>query len=297
MTPTPPQDSTKSTWSVSRLRPNPLNPRQILKENGIEELAASIRSQGVLQPLLVTPEGIVVAGHRRLEAARRAGLDVVPVVIRELSVEEQQEVMLVENLQRDDLSPLEEGIAFRRLLESNKYAIADLARRLGYNSQRIQSRLVLTKLDREVQQLFHAGDLPLTLAPILVQVQDTQRQRRLATLALRRRLTVSQLEKMADAGFVQLNAKPRKFWEPPVGDLLDPEKKPTAATVAAPELSANRQKSLDFLRAKNGHAIAFGELADAFERVCCSCGMDDLPDICGQCPLAEFMGFVEAAHG
>jgi ParB family chromosome partitioning protein len=100
---------------IDALRPNALNPRGDLHPAGLEELADSIRAQGVLQPLLVTPGGEVVAGHRRLAAARLAGLSEVPVIVRDLDGVQQQEIMLVENLQRQDLSCVEEARAYRRL--------------------------------------------------------------------------------------------------------------------------------------------------------------------------------------
>ncbi len=120
--PTGPLTSTCSSpgeaprWPTASLRPNPLNPRSQLDPSDIDELAASIVAHaahgGILQPLLVTPDGTVVAGHRRLAAARRVGLADVPVVVRSLSPIEQLEIQLTENLQRSDLSPIElSGIA------------------------------------------------------------------------------------------------------------------------------------------------------------------------------------------
>ena len=109
---TPSERPSVATRPVASLRPNPLNPRGDVGGSGLEELAASIDAQGVLQPLLVTPDGVVVAGHRRLAAARMAGLDEVPVVLRELDPVQQQEIMLVENLQRRTLTRYElSGIA------------------------------------------------------------------------------------------------------------------------------------------------------------------------------------------
>src|SRR5438132_10566410 len=125
------------TRPIDCLRPNPLNPRGELHPAGLQELADSIRAQGVLQPLLVTPAGVVVAGHRRLAAARLAGLSDVPVVARDLDRVQQQEIMLVENLQRQDLSPVEEARAYRRLLDAG-HTIAQLARRTGVPSARIK---------------------------------------------------------------------------------------------------------------------------------------------------------------
>src|SRR6266581_3409769 len=163
------------TRPVNDLRPNPLNPRGELHVAGLDELADSIRAQGVLQPLLVTPGGVVVAGHRRLAAARLAGLSEVPVVVRDLDAVQQQEIMLVENLQRQDLSAVEEARAYRRLLDDG-HTTAQLARRVGVPAARINGRLVLLRLDEQVQWMFHRADLPLTLAPVLCKVTDPLRQ-------------------------------------------------------------------------------------------------------------------------
>jgi ParB family chromosome partitioning protein len=95
-----------ASWPTLSLKPNPLNPRGDVDASGLDDLAASIHAQGVLQPLLITPDGVVVAGHRRLAGARMAGLEQVPVVVRDLDPVQQQEIMLVENLQRQDLSPV-----------------------------------------------------------------------------------------------------------------------------------------------------------------------------------------------
>ena len=136
--------------SIHLLRPNPLNPRGELDPAGLDELADSMRAQGVLQPLLVTPGGLVVAGHRRLAAARQAGLTEVPVMVRDLSPAQQQEIMLVENLQRQDLSPVEEARGYRRILDEG-HTGAQLARRIGVPTARINARLLLLKLDEQVQ--------------------------------------------------------------------------------------------------------------------------------------------------
>src|SRR5207302_2048419 len=191
--------SSTETRPVNDLRPNPLNPRGELHAAGLDELADSIRAQGVLQPLLVTPGGVVVAGHRRLAAARLAGLSEVPVVVRDLDAAQQQEIMLVENLQRQDLSPVEEARAYRRLLDDG-HTTAQLARRIGVPSARINARLVLLKLDEQVQWMFHRGDLPLRLAAVLLKVTDPIRQRQVATMAARRQLTVPEIERIVDRG-------------------------------------------------------------------------------------------------
>src|SRR5207245_6305903 len=201
--------STAEMRATVSLRPNPLNPRSELHPAGLDELAASIRAQGVLQPLLVTPGGVVVAGHRRLAAARQAGLTEVPVLVRDLDRAQQQEIMLVENLQRQDLSPVDEARAYLRILDEG-HTTAQLARRIGVPAARINARLLLLKLDEQVQWMFHRGDLPLTLAPVLLKVAEPSRQRQIATRAARRQLTVTEIERMVErgAGALQTPAPP-----------------------------------------------------------------------------------------
>jgi ParB family transcriptional regulator, chromosome partitioning protein len=278
----PPAASEQAMWPINRLHRNPFNPRGALHENGLVELADSIREQGILQSLLITPKGMVVAGHRRLEAAKLAGLTEVPVTVRDLSAKQQQEIMLVENLQRHDLTPLEEGRAFQRLLDAG-YTSSELARRLGFNTQRVHTRVLLLKLDPDVQEFFHTGDLPIGLSAALARVKDPAKQRRIATLAVRRRLTSPQLQALIEAS----------------ESVRAPAPTPTPIRVLPPEdadhdepgkLSSTRQDSLDFLRGSPTRTLTFEQLGNVFEKVCCSCGMGDTPDICAACPLAEMMG-------
>src|ERR1051325_845557 len=204
---------------IAELRPNPLNPRGDVNAAGLDELAESIRAQGVLQPLLVTPSGVVVAGHRRLAAAHMAGLQEVPVVVRDLDFVQQQEIMLVENLQRQDLSPVEEARAYRRILDEG-HTTAQIARQIGVPAARINARLLLLKLDEQVQWMFHRGDLPLTLAPILLKVAEPSRQRLIATRAARRQLTVAEIERIVERGAGALQAHPPRQI-PPANDTQD----------------------------------------------------------------------------
>lgn len=162
--------------ALELLTPNPLNPRGEIDPASVEDLAASIAAQGILQPLLVTPDGVVVAGHRRRLAAIKAGLVEVPVLMRELTEAEQLEIMLVENIQREDLSPVQEARAYRRLVDSGMTQ-ADVARRIGVNHARVQARLKLLELDDEVLERFHRLELPLVFAPVLLKVTEPHQQR------------------------------------------------------------------------------------------------------------------------
>jgi ParB family chromosome partitioning protein len=189
-------------WPTARLRPHPLNPRGELNGADVEELVASVRAHaehgGILQPLLVTPDGTVVAGHRRLAAARRAGLEEVPVLVRELTPAEQLQLQLVENLQRADLSPIQEGRAYQHLVETGA-TLASIARAVGVSASRVRERLALLDLDTAVQEQVHRGELPLNVAALLRPVHDLAQQRRLARLAVRRRLSVAQVRHLVEA--------------------------------------------------------------------------------------------------
>jgi ParB family chromosome partitioning protein len=265
---------------ILSLRPNPLNPRGELDPAGLDDLADSIRAQGVLQPLLVTPGGVVVAGHRRLAAARQAGLAEVPVMVRDLDRAQQQEIMLVENLQRQDLSPVEEARGYRRILDEG-HTTAQLARRIGVPAARINARLVLLKLDEQVQWMFHRGDLPLTLAPVLLRVPEPSRQRQIATRAARRQLTIPEIERIVDRGLGALQVPPPPSSLPPD----EPEKE---------GLSPSRVAALDDLARHAEASLSLGDLADLFHATCCACGAEDLPTFCAACPMLDLVNRVIA---
>jgi len=261
---------------LTELRPNPLNPRGLeLDPNGLEELAASIRVQGILQPLLITPDGLVVAGHRRLAAAKMASLLVVPVLVRELSPAEQVEIMLVENLQREGLTPIQEARAFRHLTDAG-YSRAEAARKTGVTVARIQARMQLLQLDNEVQGRFDRSELPLTLAPVLVRVTDHDQQRRLATIATRRQLSVTQLEQIVDRGAGALSKPPPRVSTPPPPPV-------------AIDHSATRQAALTLLKSASKKTISVGRLSELAEATCCACGMSFAGDICSACPLLDLV--------
>jgi ParB family chromosome partitioning protein len=262
-------------WPTAGLRPNPLNPRSRLDPADIDELAASIVAHmahgGILQPLLVTPDGTVVAGHRRLAAALRVGLADVPVVVRSLSPIEQLEIQLTENLQRSDLSPIEEARAYGHLLDAGA-TLASIARAVGVPASRVRERLALLDLDVSVQDRVHRGELPLRVGLLLVPLRDQARQRRLANLAVRRRLTVVQVRRLVETALAL----------PPL---------PTSAAPLPPDdepngggLSLTRLEALEALRTQPDRPITFGQLATLAESACCACGLASAPTICAECP-------------
>lgn len=157
--------------AVQRITPSPFQPRRIFDEVKIEELAASIRSQGVIQPLIVRPKGDefeLIAGERRWRAAMKAGLSHVPVVIRDASDHEALQLALVENLQREDLNPIEEASGYRRLQEEFHWSQEEMAERIGKSRPTVTNALRLLGLPTEVQQEVAAGNLPAGQARALL---------------------------------------------------------------------------------------------------------------------------------
>ena len=166
-----PQDSLPKEIAVERVTPSPFQPRRTFDEAKIEELAASIRNQGIIQPLVVRPQGDgfeLIAGERRWRAAMRAGLSRVPVVIRDASDQEALQLALVENLQREDLNAIEEAGGYRRLQEEFHWSQEEMADKVGKSRPAIANSLRLLTLPTEVQQEVTAGKLPAGQARALL---------------------------------------------------------------------------------------------------------------------------------
>jgi ParB family chromosome partitioning protein len=185
---------------IEFLQPSPLQPRRRFDEAELEALARSIGDRGVLQPLLVRPSGRgapgyeIVAGERRWRAAQRAGLHEVPVVVRELSDRETLELALIENLQRTDLSPLDEAHAYRRLTEEFGHTQELLAQAVGKSRSHVANTVRLLTLPAEVHELLDDGRLSAGHARALVGCAGADR---LARLVVERGLNVRETEALA----------------------------------------------------------------------------------------------------
>ena len=156
---------------VDRITPSPFQPRRTFDEAKIDELAASIRNQGIIQPLVVRRKGDgyeLIAGERRWRAAMRAGLAQVPIVVRDASDHEALQLALVENLQREDLNPIEEANGYRRLLEEFQWSQEEMAEKVGKSRPAIANSMRLLSLPTEVQQEVSSGNLPAGQARALL---------------------------------------------------------------------------------------------------------------------------------
>jgi ParB family chromosome partitioning protein len=195
--------------SVSRISPNPYQPRRQFRDAELAELAESIRLHGVIQPVVVRPwEGDyqLVAGERRVRAAQLIGLKSVPAMVRELTDRDAVELALVENLQRSDLNPMEESHAYRRLLEDFHWTQEEIGMRVGKSRSHIANYLRLLQLDESIQGLIAEQAITVAHAKVLLSV-DGERRRVLAERCAVEEWTVKQLEAAVKRG--EVPARPR----------------------------------------------------------------------------------------
>ena len=193
----------QKTLSIHEIDTNPDQPRRSFPEESLKQLAESIRTAGILQPILVVPKGgryRIVAGERRFRAARIAGLSEVPVVIRDLTEEQEMEIALIENLQREDLNPIEESEAIRNLMDKCGYTQEQAAQRLGRSRPAIANALRLLSLPEKIRRYVADGLLSAGHARVLCGIDDEEKQLALCERTLRDGLNVRALESLAARG-------------------------------------------------------------------------------------------------
>jgi ParB family chromosome partitioning protein len=183
---------------VGELDPNPFQPRQTFRPEEIRELAASIQESGILQPIVVRPRGAryeIVAGERRFRAAKSLGFERVPVVVRELQDGQMLELALVENLQRQDLLPLEEAQAYDRLHVEFRLTQEEIARKVGKERATVANAMRLLRLPAAVKALLSARDLEAGHARALLALDKPEEQVRLGRQAAKQGLSVREVER------------------------------------------------------------------------------------------------------
>lgn len=184
--------------AIDRLKPNPLQPRRRWDPESLEELAQSIREMGILHPIVVVPEEdsyTIIVGERRWRAAKKIGLQTIPVIIRNLTEAQQHEAMLIENLQREDLNPLEIATAYQKMIQEFSYTQEDVAKKVGKDRTSIANYLRLLKLPDEVQELIADCKLSMGHARALIPIEDPERQRSMALRIAKDSLSVREVEK------------------------------------------------------------------------------------------------------
>lgn len=189
-----------STLNINEIEPNRDQPRKIFDEKALEELSKSIKQNGIIQPLLVRPmsDGSyqLVAGERRWRAARMAGVTEIPVTIREMTDEEASVFALIENLQREDLNPVEEAQGLKSLIETYGFTQEEAAERVGKSRVAVTNTLRLLKLPDSVLTLLGDGKLTAGHCRALVSLDDEKEMLRIADSAITNDLSVRQVEKM-----------------------------------------------------------------------------------------------------
>lgn len=195
--PAPSEKAGVQEIEVNRIVPNPKQPRKAFDQEKLQELAQSIRENGVVQPLVLRDKAgqyEIVAGERRWRASQVAGLATVPAIVREYTDTEVMEIALIENIQRQDLNPVEEAEAYHVLLEEYNVTQDELARRLGKSRPQITNTLRLLSLPDDLRQLVGEGQLSVGHAKVLLGIDNHQAQKHLASRVLKEGLSVRQLE-------------------------------------------------------------------------------------------------------
>jgi ParB family chromosome partitioning protein len=189
-----------SEIAIDRIDPNPYQPRTQFRDEALRELADSILSEGIIQPLVLRKNGAryqIIAGERRWRAAQLAGLKRVPAVVREIPETQALEITLVENIQREDLSAIEQAKAFDRLSEEFGFTQEEVARRTGKDRATIANTVRLLKLEPPIRDLIDHGRLSAGHGRALLAIEDKRLRLALAERAARGRLNVRQIERFA----------------------------------------------------------------------------------------------------
>ena len=182
---------------IQEIHPSPWQPRRLLAEDGIIELAQSIREKGILQPLVVRKKGDgyeLIVGERRWRAAQRAGLKQVPILLKEATDQEVIELALIENLQREDLNPLEEAQAYQRLIAEFAYTQEALAQRIGKDRSSVANMIRLLKLPNEVQDAVERNPISMGHARALLALNNEKEQSSFCRKIIKQGLSVRETE-------------------------------------------------------------------------------------------------------
>lgn len=270
--------SPQTTVRIDRVVPNRNQPRVAFDDARLQELADSIRSTGLLQPILVRPIADdrfeLIAGERRLRAATLAGLTEIPCVVRDVEDRESFQLALIENLQREDLGPLERAHAYQRYLDMFSGTVEDLAAKLSESRANVANYLRLLKLQPEVSFMLGSGELSMGQARAIAAIADPQRQLALARLTARRNLSVRQVEELVRQA-EETTAEPAR--EPSTRSLaadrhlLDVERAFGRALGVRVRVRSGRRKN-------SGRITVYYGSLDEFERIAERLGVSPISD-------------------
>jgi ParB/RepB/Spo0J family partition protein len=197
---------------VDRIEPNPQQPRLAFNEETLHELSASVKEHGILQPILVRPLAAgryqLIAGERRWRASKLAGLDTIPALIEDIDDDTALEIAIIENLQREDISPLDEAAMYDRMVHEHGYSIRKLADKLGKDKGYLENRLRLADAPTEVRELVSLRKDTLSHAYELMKVEDPKKRKRLADQVAAGQLTLIKLREKIEG---RRPSRPREF--------------------------------------------------------------------------------------
>lgn len=234
-------DNGSVTLKISEIEPNRQQPRKEFDEQALSELAESISQHGLLQPLLVRPLTLggyqIVAGERRYRASRMAGLTEIPVIIRELSDTETMEIALIENLQREDLTPVEEALGYKTLIDEHNFSQDEVAKSVGKSRPAIANSLRLLKLPDSVMEYLREGKISAGHARALLTLDDENLMLELAEEIISKDLSVRQVEKLCKK-------------KPTVEKEVKPEKKPSFYSMVELALSESLGRKISVTKSK-----------------------------------------------
>lgn len=217
------QDDVIEEIAIKDCRPNPYQPRKTFHADAIEELKESILEYGIIQPLIARKsiKGYeIVVGERRFRAAKEAGLESIPVIIKELTDEKMMELALLENLQREDLTPIEEAHAYANLMNELKITQEELSKRLGKSRSHIANMIRLLSLPEQVIAYINNGELSMGHGRALLGLKDKTKLQAVVQRIRKEKLNVRQVEKL----IIQLNDRPVQKKEKPKKDLFIKER-------------------------------------------------------------------------
>ncbi len=219
--------STVRQVPLDRIDPNPDQPRLTFDEDSLQELAASITEHGILQPILVRPVADgryqLIAGERRWRSAQIAGLRQIPALVEDIDDDTALEIAIIENLQREDLSPLDEALMYERMTTEHGYSLRKLAQKLGKDKGYIENRLRLADAPSEIKQLVSLRKDTLSHAYELLKVEDARKRRKLAEQVARGELSLVKLRERIDGKPGRVVVEHEVEPEPEVEEAPEPE--------------------------------------------------------------------------
>lgn len=202
--------------AIAKIEPNPDQPRKHFDHQALEDLTNSIKEHGILQPLIVMPPTsngiyVLIAGERRLRASELAGLKKVPVIVREVNEHQRMALAIVENIQRHDLNPIEEALAYQRLMDEFNITQDEVAKKVGKSRSGIANTLRLLELPEEIRKAVADGKLSIGHAKVLAGIDSPEEQASYAKQVLENKMTVRQLEEVTRDARKASKPAPKSF--------------------------------------------------------------------------------------